>query len=564
MSRVLVAVAFGLVAVVAGLATARTEPVAHACGSAGPFDFDTFEAEDYVTTYARAIELATGGRAIQDSYTPAGTTEQIDVRYQGLLKGPRSARTSTANTSLGIPPSIYKSIAWIEANWTNASSEVPFGGVGPVIRSFDCGYGVGQVTTGMSNGSGTASARQAVIGTHFLFNIAEGVRILADKWNSAPRFRPIAGQGDPAFVEDWYYAIWSYNGFAFSNHPLNPNLNPLRGGSIPEPPGSPTPTATATATPSISASPTATPGTPTPTPPPPIPVTAYSPIYHCFEKTAPSYQALANGQPKFGYGDYTYQERVYGCMKYPPRRAPVGSPSGAPATIQFWPSQEVSMPDFQNPSVAAAFAPENFVQCETAGFSGGCPNMDFTTNSPPRSTPHPDTTAPVNLALGATYLGAPSLSVETAPGVSISIGSDGVPSRSAFSVRNVGTWIAAFRIRSSDSWIVVRHAGDASGRSLDGGVAVGAETDVVTQQASAGPPVRLRVAQKGYVSNLIVTVTSAAPRGTTTGKVWVEPLFGGGAPVEITVEVVNGSSGPPAPEHKRRAVIPDLRSDPEH
>ena len=543
-------------------------PVAQACGAAGPFDFDTYESEDYVTNYARAIELATSGRAITTPYTVAGTTETIDVRYQGLVKGPRGARTTTASTALAIPPSIYKSIAWIEANWTNASSEVPFGGVGPVIRSFDCGYGVGQVTTGMSNSTGTASAKQAAIGTHFLFNVAEGVRILADKWNSAPRFRPIAGQGDPAIVEDWYYAIWSYNGFAFSNHPLNPNLNPLRGGSIPPPPGSPTPTATATSTPNPSASPTATSSvsptpTLTPTPAPPIPANVYSPIYHCFERTAPSYQAQAGGQPKFGYGDYTYQERVYGCMKHPPKRAPVGSPSGTVASIQFWPSQDVSMPDFQNPAVAAAFAPSNFLGCQEAGFSGGCPSMDFTTNSPPRSIQHLDTTPPVNPALAASFLGAPNLSVEAPSTAMVSIGSDNVASRVAFTVRNGGSWIGAFRIRTSDPWIVVRHPGDSSGRSLDGGVAIGSETDVVTQQASAGPPSRLRVAQKGYASNLIITATSGAPRGSSSGKVWIEPLFGGGAPVEITVEIANaGTGGPPGPERTRRAVIPDVRSEP--
>ena len=40
------------------------------------------------------------------------------------------------------------------------------------------------------------------------------------KVEPAPEFRPIVGNRDPAVIEDWYYALWGYNGFAFKNHPL--------------------------------------------------------------------------------------------------------------------------------------------------------------------------------------------------------------------------------------------------------------------------------------------------------------------------------------------------------
>jgi hypothetical protein len=32
------------------------------------------------------------------------------------------------------------------------------------------------------------------------------------------------GDRNPQAIEDWYYAVWSYNGFAFQNHPLNPRF----------------------------------------------------------------------------------------------------------------------------------------------------------------------------------------------------------------------------------------------------------------------------------------------------------------------------------------------------
>jgi hypothetical protein len=75
----------------------------------------------------------------------------------------------------------------------------------------------------MQNVSGVPNIDQAMIGTHYGFNVARGAKILMEKWNMAPEYRPQVGERDPKTIEDWYYAIWGYNGFAFSNHPLNPS-----------------------------------------------------------------------------------------------------------------------------------------------------------------------------------------------------------------------------------------------------------------------------------------------------------------------------------------------------
>ena len=64
-----------------------------------------------------------------------------------------------------------------------------------------------------------------MIGGHYAFNIARGARILAEKWNGAPEFRPIVGSRNTQIIEDWYYALWSYNGFASKNHPLSHDPN---------------------------------------------------------------------------------------------------------------------------------------------------------------------------------------------------------------------------------------------------------------------------------------------------------------------------------------------------
>ena len=132
-----------------------------------------------------------------------------------------------------IPPAILKANGWIESGLTQAASDVPFSAVGPALVSFDCGHGIMQITSGMTRGDdgGRASKQQALVATHYLYNIARGAVILADKWNSAPAARPIAGtdtDSDPRILENWYFAVWSYNGFTGpganrSNHPLTPN-----------------------------------------------------------------------------------------------------------------------------------------------------------------------------------------------------------------------------------------------------------------------------------------------------------------------------------------------------
>jgi hypothetical protein len=605
-----------------GISLAGPRRDARACGAAGPYDFDTYEPEDYAGTYNKAINLVAEGKAVTFQFALPGG-EVVDLRYQGLKSGPRAARVPE-NPGLRIAPSVYKSIAWIESNWSNGAGAVPYGGVGPVLRSFDCGYGIGQVTSGMSNPTGTPSARQAIIGTDYLFNLAEGARILADKWNSAPKYRPIAGNGDPASIEDWYYAIWSYNGFAFSNHPLNPNRNPLRGGSDPA-----------------------------------------HPIYHCYDPSAPSYQT-SNGVVMFNYGDYTYPERVYGCMRYPPKKStnaqslplesgevtaqaaepkfkpgdiavitgtgdclrirpvPAGEPpiiclpdgtqltvlggpqdaggkvwwnvttpanqtgwaadeylrlksttppppppppaGGPPQTIpevdptgRLWPPQKFFMPEMTSAAVSAAFGPAYFLACEDEGFGGGCPLMDFPTTVPDKNiVPHADTTPSSDALQAAALLGDPKLAYKGPTELALATRPDGTASSGTVIVTNVGKGVGPFRIRTSASWIAVRHPLDAATRTLDGGVAVGHELDVVVQGAN---PIqgKLRIAQKGYDSTLVITLLpEAMPPGTLHGAVWIEPLLGGGGVFQVNITATHGAAGPVS----YKSVAPALSADP--
>ncbi len=471
----LIAVLVGAVALVASPSPSRADghwPVT--CGPYGPFGFDTYEAQNYVAEYGRAIDYAVQG----------AVPERYNISYPGLEKGTRDSNNTrpAPDPKYRIPPSIYKSIVWIESTWANAAASVPYGGVGQVLTSSDCGYGLGQVTTGMANTNGNAEADQAIVGTHFLFNIAEGVRLLADKWNSAPAYRPIAGLGDPAILEDWYYAIWSYNGFAFSNHPLNPERNEWRGE-----------------------------------------------VYHCYSPDAPDDYFW------WGYGDYTYPERVYGCMRYPPLRN----------NVPLYPAVTFEMPKYKEEGspVAEAFKPSAFTSCQSIGFAGGCPAMDY-----PTPIKNADPTPTVSGA--APFIGNPSFAYSGSSEVYITASNSGaITGAGKVTVRNVGTYIAPFRIRTSAPWIVVHHPGEAS-RRLQGSVAVGSETTIVIQKDPL-------ITKQGYQSDLIITVDPAKmPSSYSQGTVWLEPLLGSGQVFRISVTATKGAYNLPI-----RAVVPAISAD---
>ena len=184
----------------------------------------TYEADRARATYLDAIE------AVSVDALFAG-----DAAF-GLPKMEQGTRANrTENAPRRIPATLLKAIAWVESNLTMASRSVTFHSEGDTLVSFDCGHGIMQVTSGMTIPLGTAqqpTPEQVSIATHYAHNIARGAWILADKWNSAPEERPIVGtdtNGDPALIENWYYATWSYNGFTgpgsrMSNHPADPGF----------------------------------------------------------------------------------------------------------------------------------------------------------------------------------------------------------------------------------------------------------------------------------------------------------------------------------------------------
>ncbi len=89
----------------------------------------------------------------------------------------------------------------------------------------DFGYGIMQVTSGMAGAFGSPDGSldpgtQSRVASDYRFNIAYGMNILLKKWAATPTI----GNGDPAVIENWYYAIWAYNGWGWVNNPNNPRF----------------------------------------------------------------------------------------------------------------------------------------------------------------------------------------------------------------------------------------------------------------------------------------------------------------------------------------------------
>lgn len=106
----------------------------------------------------------------------------------------------------------------------------------------DCGYGITQVTDGMrlpGHGQPTLSEKQQeAAALDYTANIAAGADILAEKWNQTRSAGMTVNNGEPQWIENWFYALWAYNsgfypesqadqnkgkwGVGWTNNPANP------------------------------------------------------------------------------------------------------------------------------------------------------------------------------------------------------------------------------------------------------------------------------------------------------------------------------------------------------
>ncbi|MFF6794487.1 SGNH/GDSL hydrolase family protein [Streptomyces filamentosus] len=164
-----------------------------------------------------------------------------------------------------VPAQVFLGITAQESNmWQASRSAVPGVTGNPLIGNYygvdyydgnsdndwnvnwsagDCGYGVAQVTdhmrlAGREHGKGGAAwdyQMQRAVALDYATNVAAGLRILVEKWNQTKRAGLVVHDGNPAKLENWFFALWAYNsgfyenvnanepwGVGWANNPANP------------------------------------------------------------------------------------------------------------------------------------------------------------------------------------------------------------------------------------------------------------------------------------------------------------------------------------------------------
>ena len=222
-----------------------------------------------------AVEMAEQGLLTGSAYQrPANYANLGLIAYAPNDDFPRVPLDHPAGDSFdSVPRSVYEAMVAQESNYSQASWHalpgIPGGalvgdyyGSGGSITTMDyakadCGYGLGQITTGMSAGDTTYSQHgQWKIAVDYQENLAAGLQILERTWNQLYTAGILVNGGDPKYLENWYLAAWAYNsgiqptaafgnttgctpsptctgpdgtwGLGWANNPANPDYPPTR------------------------------------------------------------------------------------------------------------------------------------------------------------------------------------------------------------------------------------------------------------------------------------------------------------------------------------------------
>ena len=89
-----------------------------------------------------------------------------------------------------------------------------------------CGYGITQLTYPVGTPTPDPNVNRTKVVAEPTYNIGAGARLLIEKWNEQLVY--YSGNNDPYIAEDWYYAVWAYNYWGWTNNPNRncPNINP--------------------------------------------------------------------------------------------------------------------------------------------------------------------------------------------------------------------------------------------------------------------------------------------------------------------------------------------------
>lgn len=127
----------------------------------------------------------------------------------------------TVKVTASLPCLLFKSMIFVESSWQMFCATC--GSQGLTLIGSGCGYGYSQITSGMraSDLTNNTSTNFDVnkVANSATYNLATGLQFMVNKWNG----RSAIGERDPEIIEHWYYAVWAYNSFSWTNNPNNPN-----------------------------------------------------------------------------------------------------------------------------------------------------------------------------------------------------------------------------------------------------------------------------------------------------------------------------------------------------
>jgi hypothetical protein len=119
-----------------------------------------------------------------------------------------------------IPPHILFGIAYRESGWQQFRTS-------DRVTKYNCepdgrvGVGIMQITVLPSVDD------YEKLCTDIDYNIDRGAAMLIDKWNATPIIGDGVGANGHDKLENWYYAVWGYNGLPVNGNQMNnPNANP--------------------------------------------------------------------------------------------------------------------------------------------------------------------------------------------------------------------------------------------------------------------------------------------------------------------------------------------------
>ncbi len=123
-----------------------------------------------------------------------------------------------------VSAAILHGVAYVESNWhqfNTSDYDVNGEPLGSPVESFDGGWGEYQQTWGMppqckvSNNCRSDASR---IQEDQSYNIGTGVQSLISAWNGTAGVVSSSDPNDPYKANDWFFAVWAYNG-AYGNNP---------------------------------------------------------------------------------------------------------------------------------------------------------------------------------------------------------------------------------------------------------------------------------------------------------------------------------------------------------